>query len=56
MRDYIEFLDDLGAISLESDKALREELWRRREAFIAAVKASPFTGGVVNGAWLRCGG
>ena len=39
MRDYIEFLDDLGAISLESDKALREELWRRREAFIAAVKA-----------------
>jgi len=38
VRDYIDSLGDLGAISPQSDKALRDELWRRREAFIAAVK------------------
>jgi hypothetical protein len=38
VRDYIAFLDDLSAVSPETDKALRTELWRRREEFVAAVK------------------
>lgn len=35
VRDYLASLD---SISPETDKVLRDELWRRREAFVVAVK------------------
>jgi hypothetical protein len=38
IRTYIASLDEPVVIPAESDKALRVEVWRRREAFIAAVK------------------
>jgi len=38
VRDYIASLDTPATITAESDKAMRVDLWRRREAFVAAVK------------------
>jgi hypothetical protein len=38
VRDYIASVDDPAAINAASDKALRIDLWRRREAFIAAAQ------------------
>ena len=38
VRDYIAFTDDMSQISVTGDKQLRDELWRRRHAFIASAK------------------
>jgi hypothetical protein len=38
IRSYIASLDEPVVIPAEDDKALRVEVWRRREDFIAAVK------------------